>query len=151
MGFRVVRQTDSMNCGAAAMAMLCAHYRCNVSRQEIDRMCVPTIQGISIKGLRDVAETLGFEAYSTARRLLQLSEEPTGIRHMTDNKHRQAKEKAPDRHSEKVQRLLGAMPRGLGLLGIAVTLFIFIALLLAVCLIPYPLSHGESILAHILG
>ena len=25
------------------------------------------------------------------------------------------------------------------------------ALLLAVCLIPYPLSHGESILAHILG
>ena len=75
MGFRVVRQTDSMNCGAAAMAMLCAHYRCNVSRQEIDRMCVPTIQGISIKGLRDVAETLGFEAYSlrlTADRLYRL-------------------------------------------------------------------------------
>lgn len=71
---------------------------------------------------------------------------------MTHRKQRKTKvEAVPGLHSEKVQRLLGSMPRGLGLLGIAVTLFIFIALLLAVCLIPYPLSHGESILAHILG
>ncbi len=53
--------------------------------------------------------------------------------------------------SEKVRRLIGEMPQSLVLWGIAVTAIIFIGLLAAVCLLPYPYSGGESILCHLLN
>lgn len=56
-----------------------------------------------------------------------------------------------DLHSEKVRRLLGEIPPGLVLWGIAVITIVFIALIAAVCLLPYPYSDGESILFHLLG
>lgn len=53
--------------------------------------------------------------------------------------------------SEKTRKLLGDIPRSLINWGAAVTVFFFIALILALCLIPYPYSEGESLLMHILG
>ena len=53
-------------------------------------------------------------------------------------------------HSEKVRKLLGEMPATLTTWGTAVICIILIALIAAVCLVPYPYSHGESILEHLL-
>lgn len=54
-------------------------------------------------------------------------------------------------HSEKVRKLLGEMPRSLTVWGSAVIAAVFIGLLAAVCLLPYPYSSGESILEHIIN
>ncbi len=53
--------------------------------------------------------------------------------------------------SEKVRRLIGEIPPSLVRWGIAVILIVFIALIAAVSLLPYPYSNGESILRHVLG
>ena len=53
--------------------------------------------------------------------------------------------------SEKVRQLIGEIPPSLVGWGIAIIAIIFIALIAAACLLPYPYSKGESILLHILG
>ncbi|MDE6009114.1 MAG: hypothetical protein K2G90_07900 [Muribaculaceae bacterium] len=53
--------------------------------------------------------------------------------------------------SEKVRQLIGEIPPSLVGWGIAIIAIIFIALIAAACLLPYPYSNGESILLHILG
>lgn len=53
--------------------------------------------------------------------------------------------------SEKVRKLIGEIPPSLVQWGTAIIAIVFIALLAAVCLLPYPYSNGESILRHIIG
>jgi len=53
--------------------------------------------------------------------------------------------------SEKVRKLIGEIPPSLVRLGTAIIAIVFIALLAAVCLLPYPYSNGESILRHFIG
>lgn len=50
--------------------------------------------------------------------------------------------------SEKVRQLIGQIPPSLVRWGIAIIAIVFIALIAAVCLLPYPYSNGESILRH---
>ena len=50
--------------------------------------------------------------------------------------------------SEKVRKLIGEIPLSLVRWGTAIIAIVFIALLAAVCLLPYPYSNGESILRH---
>ena len=52
--------------------------------------------------------------------------------------------------SEKVRNLLGDIPPALVRWGIAVIVVIFISLIAAICLLPYPYSNGETILQHLL-
>lgn len=53
--------------------------------------------------------------------------------------------------SEKVRQLLGEIPPALVRWGIAVIAIVFIALIAAICLLPYPYSEGETILRHFIG
>lgn len=53
--------------------------------------------------------------------------------------------------SEKVRKLIGEIPPSLVRWGTAIIALIIIALLAAVCLLPYPYSDGESIIEHLLG
>lgn len=53
--------------------------------------------------------------------------------------------------SEKIRRLLGEIPPSLVRWGTFAIIFIFVALLAAICLIPYPHSNGESILRNFLS
>jgi hypothetical protein len=53
--------------------------------------------------------------------------------------------------SEKVRQLIGEIPPSLVRWGIAIIAIVFIALIAAVCLLPYPYSNGESILRHLIG
>ena len=50
--------------------------------------------------------------------------------------------------SEKVRKLIGEITPSLVRWGTAIIAIVFIALLAAVCLLPYPYSNGESILKH---
>lgn len=52
--------------------------------------------------------------------------------------------------SEKVRNLLGEIPPSLVSWGTAIIIAIFLALIIAICFIPYPHSKGESILQHLL-
>jgi hypothetical protein len=54
-------------------------------------------------------------------------------------------------HSEKARKLIGEIPPSLVRWGTAIIAIVFIALLAAVCLLPYPYSNGESILRHLIG
>ncbi len=84
----------------------------------------------------------------------------------TDNKTNMATDKSIDKmvvtrdkdshdnielRSEKVRELLGEIPSSLVRWGTAIIVIVFIALVLAVCLLPYPYSNGESILRHFIG
>ena len=51
---------------------------------------------------------------------------------------------------EKQRRLIEEIPRSLVVWGVVTVAAILIGLLLAVVLIPYPYSNGESILHHLL-
>lgn len=51
--------------------------------------------------------------------------------------------------SEKVRTLLGEIPPSLVRWGTMIIVAIFLILLLVVCFMPYPHSHGESILQHL--
>lgn len=52
--------------------------------------------------------------------------------------------------SEKVRQLIGEIPPSLVRWGIAIIAIVFLALLAAIVLIPYPYSEGEAILQHLL-
>ena len=84
----------------------------------------------------------------------------------TDNKTNMATDKRIDKtvvtmdkdnhdniglRSEKVRELLGEIPSSLVRWGTAIIAIVFIALVAAVCLLPYPYSKGESILRHFIG
>lgn len=60
MGFRLIRQKDSMQCGVASLAMICRYYGRVFSTKYIEQYCHPTNEGISLKGLIDGARELGF-------------------------------------------------------------------------------------------
>lgn len=64
-----------------------------------------------------------------------------------------ANKTTPDKieiRSEKVRQLIGDIPPSLVRWGTAIIATIFIALIVAVCLLPYPYSNGESILQHLI-
>ena len=84
----------------------------------------------------------------------------------TDNKTNMATDKRIDKtvvtmdkdnhdniglRSEKVRELLGEIPPSLVRWGTAIIAIVFIGLVAAVCLLPYPYSKGESILRHFIG
>ena len=84
----------------------------------------------------------------------------------TDNKTNMATDKRIDKtvvtmdkdnhdniglRSEKVRELLGEIPPSLVRWGTAIIAIVFIGLVVAVCLLPYPYSNGESILRHFIG
>lgn len=59
--FPFIRQHDSMQCGAACLFMICRYYGLRISFDEVDALCVPTKEGMSMLGLKESAQSLGFE------------------------------------------------------------------------------------------
>ena len=60
--FKVVRQHDAMECGIASLSMVCAYYGKYVSFSELSQICQPTTEGVSLKGIKDAGESLGFNS-----------------------------------------------------------------------------------------
>lgn len=62
--FLWIKQDDSMQCGAACLAMICRFYGSNLKFTEVAKVCISTITGISLGGIEKAAEQLGFFANS---------------------------------------------------------------------------------------
>ena len=59
--FPHLKQPDSMDCGATCLAMIAKHYGKNYSIQKLREMCSATRAGVSMLGISDAAEKLGFK------------------------------------------------------------------------------------------
>lgn len=56
-----VRQLDSRQCGIASLAMICHYLGINVSTSFLSKFCDTSKEGISLKGISDVASHIGLE------------------------------------------------------------------------------------------
>ena len=52
-----------MECGVACLSMICRHYGRKIPALSLKRLCSPTVEGVSLKGISDAAISLGFNAY----------------------------------------------------------------------------------------
>ncbi len=60
--FPFIRQHDSMDCGAACLTMVCRHFGLKETLENIKKICIPSVDGISMKGISDSARKLGLKA-----------------------------------------------------------------------------------------
>lgn len=60
--FPFIRQHDSMQCGAACIAMIAKYYGVNCSLSEVSDICSPTTEGVSLQGLCNCVKAIGFES-----------------------------------------------------------------------------------------
>ena len=58
MAFHFVKQADSMQGGIACVSMICRHFGKRLSLQSLEDWCHPTKEGVSLKGIADLCDTL---------------------------------------------------------------------------------------------
>lgn len=84
--FPFVKQLDAMQCGIACMAMICRHYGRDYSAETLNRHCTPTTEGVSLKGLSDLAHDIGMECVASKVAIDYLPECPLpAILHWNQN------------------------------------------------------------------
>lgn len=71
-----VRQLDSMQCGVACLAMVCTRYGRRVGSEAIDALCHSTVEGVSLLGMAQAAEKLGFHTLNARLDFDQLRQAP---------------------------------------------------------------------------
>jgi len=59
-----IKQHDSMQCGIACLTMVCRHYGKRYSIDALSHICFATTEGVSMLGISQAAEKLGFETKS---------------------------------------------------------------------------------------
>jgi HlyB family type I secretion system ABC transporter len=74
--FPHVRQLDEMDCGAAALAMVCRHWGRAVSLGRIRQLCFTSSDGTSLRALCRAAEELGLAARAVKASARNLSRMP---------------------------------------------------------------------------
>lgn len=87
MGFKLIRQRDSMQCGVASLAMICKHYGKVYSTKYIEQYCHPSNEGISLKGLIDGSKELGFIPTAIKTNVQDLCRCPLPVILHWDQKH----------------------------------------------------------------
>lgn len=66
-------QRDMMDCGAACLQSICKYYKKNVDLQVIREFCHITRNGVSMLGIADAAESLGFKTIGIKLNFEQLA------------------------------------------------------------------------------
>lgn len=61
-GFKVIKQHDIMECGIASLAMICSYYGKDMTLSQLSKLCIPTREGVSLKGMSDAAENIGLDS-----------------------------------------------------------------------------------------
>lgn len=69
-----VKQHDSMQCGIACLAMICRYYGKDYSLEYLDNFCHANVDGISMLGIADGAESVGLETMTAAASTDELRE-----------------------------------------------------------------------------
>lgn len=59
-----IRQQDSMQCGIACLTMVCRNYGKKYTMEVLSDICFATTEGVSLLGISQAAEKLGFKATS---------------------------------------------------------------------------------------
>lgn len=59
--FPFVKQLDSMQCGIACISMICKFYGKSITLSNLENLCHATTEGVSMHGIVDTANRLGFE------------------------------------------------------------------------------------------
>lgn len=68
------RQHDSMQCGIACLAMICRHYGRRYSMAALSHYCFATAEGVSMLGISEAAQELGFRTVSGRMTTVSLAE-----------------------------------------------------------------------------
>ena len=58
--FPYIKQPDAMECGATCLRMISKYYDKEYSAETMQELCVVTREGVSLLGMSDAAEYLGF-------------------------------------------------------------------------------------------
>ena len=64
MSFPIVYQKDSMQCGIACLAAVSEYYGKKYSLNFLENFCFATTEGVSLKGLEEAAQILGFRTHA---------------------------------------------------------------------------------------
>jgi ATP-binding cassette subfamily B protein len=75
MAFPTYRQLDQMDCGPTCLRMIAKHYGKNYSPESLRNMSSATREGVSLLGISDAAEKIGFKTLAASIDLKQLDEE----------------------------------------------------------------------------
>lgn len=57
--FPLILQRDAIQCGVSCLQRICKYYGQSYSFEEFEKICFPTVEGISLLGIKDAAETVG--------------------------------------------------------------------------------------------
>ncbi|MCM1141773.1 MAG: peptidase domain-containing ABC transporter, partial [Muribaculum sp.] len=83
--FKFIKQRDAMQCGVASLAMLCSCYGRMIDVSTLEHICVPSNQGVSLKGLIDASEAIGLKAVPVRAGVDELRGELPAILHWNQN------------------------------------------------------------------
>ncbi|OUO81506.1 hypothetical protein B5F71_06130 [Bacteroides sp. An269] len=72
--FRLIRQHDSMQCGAACLAMICCYYGKVLSLEETEAFCPISKRGVSLLGISEGGQDLGFHTRAARFTVKQICE-----------------------------------------------------------------------------
>lgn len=75
MAFPNYRQLDSMDCGSTCLRIIAKHYGKSISIQHLREICSITREGISMLGISDAAEKIGFHTIGAILTWQQLCDE----------------------------------------------------------------------------
>ncbi len=75
MSFKIINQQDFMDCGPACLAMICRHYGKRIPLASLREKSQIGKQGVSILGISDAAEGLGFRTMAAQLTYEQLLED----------------------------------------------------------------------------
>ena len=73
--FSNILQYDQMDCGATCLAMVAKHYGKTYTIQKLRDMCSATRAGVSMLGISDAAEKLGFKTLGARLNFEKLAED----------------------------------------------------------------------------
>ena len=71
--FPFTHQLDAMDCGPACLRMVAKHYGRNYTVQTLRQRCFITREGVSMLGISDAAESIGFRTTGVKINFEQLS------------------------------------------------------------------------------
>ena len=82
---RFVKQRDAMQCGVASLAMVCGCFGKRYAVDQLEALCTPTREGVSMKGIGDAASRIGLQHEAARLSPEQLRECPMpSILHWND-------------------------------------------------------------------
>ena len=74
--FENVIQHDAMQCGVACLQMICKYHGREIPAYHLDEFCAPTTEGVSLLGISNASEQLGFHTISGRVSIKELKKAP---------------------------------------------------------------------------